>query len=57
VADLLKLVLVAGPLIKTSRLTGTRNVAAMISFTAASATSIRTMLPHPLRRFPMPVHR
>jgi hypothetical protein len=40
------------PLIKMSRLTGTPNVMAMISFTAASATSIRAMLPHPLRRPP-----
>jgi len=45
------------PLIRMSRLTGTRNVVAMISFTAASATSIRTMFPHPLRRLPVPVHR
>jgi hypothetical protein len=40
-----------------SRLTGTPKVVAMISFTTASATSIRTMLPHSFRRLPMPVHR
>jgi hypothetical protein len=40
-----------------SRLTGTPNVVAMISFTAASATSIRTMLPHPFAAAPVPVHR
>jgi len=61
VADLIQLVLVVGALDQDEPLDrdterGGHDLALRCP-TAVSAISIRTMLPHPLRRLPVPVHR